>query len=76
MQGLRWVILSVVVLGTIAAYAQTSPNVSVFATGFLNPRGLKWGPDGNLYVAEGGTGGNNSTVGQCQQVPSPILDLG
>ena len=54
MQRLRWVILSVVVLGTIAAYAQTSPNVSVFATGFSNPRGLKWGPDGNLYVAEGG----------------------
>lgn len=72
MQRLRWVILCVVVLGTIAAYAQTSPNVSVFATGFSNPRGLKWGPDGNLYVAEGGTGGNTSTVGQCQQVPSPI----
>src|SRR5438067_12363189 len=44
-------------------------NMSVFATGFNNPRGLKFGPDGNLYVAEGGLGGTNSTVGQCTQVP-------
>lgn len=31
--------------------------VSVYSTGFNNPRGLKFGPDGYLYVAEGGTGG-------------------
>ncbi|OJW53211.1 MAG: hypothetical protein BGO55_08170 [Sphingobacteriales bacterium 50-39] len=46
--------------------------VSVFSTGFNNPRGLKFGPDGNLYVAEGGAGGKNSTVGQCDQVPFPV----
>ena len=46
--------------------------ITVFATGLNNPRGLKFGPDGNLYVAEGGIGGTNSTVGQCDQVVAPV----
>src|SRR5882672_707038 len=46
--------------------------VTVFATGFNNPRGLKFGPDGDLYVAEGGKGGTDSTVGQCTQVVFPV----
>src|SRR6267143_4967713 len=51
---------------TQALFAQSS-NVSVFATGFNNPRGLKFGPDGYLYVAEGGSGGALSTIGLCDQ---------
>lgn len=46
-----------------------TPVVTTYASGFNNPRGLKFSPGGVLYVAEGGSGGSNSTVGQCTQVP-------
>ena len=46
--------------------------VSVFASGLNSPRGLKFGPDGYLYVAEAGLGGDISTVGQCEQVIPPV----
>jgi hypothetical protein len=48
----------------------TTATVKVFATGLNNPRGLKFGPDGYLYVAEGGKGGTNST--KCVQVVPPV----
>ena len=50
-----------------------SGNVTVFATGLNSPRGLKFGPDGALYVAEGGTGGTTTTTAaDCEQVPAPV----
>jgi sugar lactone lactonase YvrE len=49
-----------------------SANVTVFAEGLDNPRGLEFGPDGLLYVAEGGQGGTTSTEGQCDQVVPPV----
>ena len=68
----NWFVLAALALSLSVADAQTSSNVSVFATGFSNPRGLKWGPDGNLYVAEGGTGGKTPPSSTCDQVPPPV----
>lgn len=42
----------------------------VFATGLNNPRGLAFGPDNHLYVAEGGVGGSDVTT--CTQVIPPV----
>jgi ribosomal protein L21E len=46
--------------------------VSVFASNISYPRGLKFGPDGNLYVALAGFGGPDSTIGMCTQVIPPV----
>jgi sugar lactone lactonase YvrE len=54
------------------SFPPPSANVAVFAEGFDNPRGLLFGPDGQLYVAEGGRGGTRSTAGQCEQVVAPV----
>jgi hypothetical protein len=47
------------------------PRQGVFATGLDNPRGLVFGPDGQLYVAEAGSGGTESTGDRC-----PDLQVG
>jgi hypothetical protein len=44
-----------------AAAAGAAPQVDVIAKGLSNPRGLAFAPDGALYVAEAGKGGN----GEC-----------
>ncbi|HUR94329.1 MAG TPA: ScyD/ScyE family protein [Gemmatimonadales bacterium] len=53
------------------AAAQATP--TVFATGLRFPRGLTFGPDGRLYVAEAGSGGTISTrPSACDQVDPPV----
>jgi len=56
-----------------ATWAQSpAGTVTVFATGLVYPRGLKFGPDNLLYVSEAGSGGTMSTVGLCDQVEAPV----
>jgi hypothetical protein len=40
-------------------------SVTTFATGLDNPRGMKFGPDDALYVAEAGTGGETPNDAAC-----------
>jgi hypothetical protein len=42
--------------------AAAGPTVTTYATGFTNPRGLTFGPDGQLYVAEAGVGGGTTAA--------------
>ena len=47
------------ILGLLfAAAVQAAPKVEVIATGLSNPRGIAFAPNGQLFVAEAGRGGN------------------
>jgi len=55
------------------AQTPAEPTPFIYATGLEAPRGLRFGPDRDLYVAEAGTGGTNSTSpAMCMQVPGPV----
>jgi len=67
------VLLTATMAFALLASGASALDVSVLATGLNNPRGLKVGPDGDLYVAEGGLGGTlQTTPEECAQVVPPV----
>jgi len=67
-------VLAGIVLAAAGAVhtASAGPTVTTYATGLTNPRGLTFGPDGHLYVAEAGLGGTLTPAGgaNCPLVPN------
>ena len=47
---------------TVRAQNCSAPNWTVFATGLTNPRNIRIGPEGDIYVTEAGVGGELSTT--------------
>ena len=53
--------------------AASGATVTQVATGLNDPRGIAFGRQKNMYVAEAGIGGGTlSTVGLCDQVQPPV----
>ena len=58
--------------GAVAQLPVDASSGTVLASGLNDPRGLIFGPDGALYIAEAGTGGTTTTVGTCTQGLPPL----
>lgn len=57
------------------ANAAQAATFTTFASGLNNARGLAFGPDGELYVAEAGTGGGPTSPNSIPSPNIPGLDL-
>jgi hypothetical protein len=70
--GIAAACMAVTLVPSLGVAQQLPANASIYASGLLAPRGLRFGPDGYLYVAEAGNGGTHSTGTACTQVPAPV----
>src|SRR5262245_46454108 len=62
------IVAAFVLLAPAAALVRAQSGLQVIASGLDNPRGLNFGPDGALYVAEAGRGGTSTA---CAPAPDP-----
>jgi hypothetical protein len=63
-------LLAALAAASAASLADVGPAKTI-ASGLANPRGLNFAPNGDLYVAESGSGGN----GECtESPPMPTID--
>ena len=63
----RWFIITILALtmtftGAIAAAGAAAPGTTI-TSGLMTPRNIAFGPDGSLYIAEGGMGGDEKITG-------------
>jgi hypothetical protein len=59
--------------GGVLLRATSDATVTRVASGLNDPRGIAFGRQRNMYVAEAGVGGGTlSTIGLCDQVPPPV----
>jgi sugar lactone lactonase YvrE len=72
--GAVWLAIALVVPLAVPAAAQSSPasGWTIVAQGLDSPRGLEFGPDGTLYVALAGAGGDQCAEGQGPEGPTQI----
>ena len=70
---IRALLIAFVVAVVLAAPAEGS--VTTFATGLTNPRHVRFGPDGALYVAEAGIGGDQLAT-ECPPVDNMFTQDG
>ena len=54
--------LTLLATSSLTSVLQARATVTTIASGLVNPRGLNFGPDGALYVAEAGSGGSGPCI--------------
>jgi hypothetical protein len=71
--GMAWAVFSSA--ATLAVAAAAPGQLTSIAAGLQNPRGLAFGPNGSLYVAEAGTGAGNGQFGLGVGLTGSILEI-
>ena len=69
---LVFLLLVFAVFATAQGLPPVPPGGTVYASGLEGPRGLAFGPDGLLYVAEAGHGGADPAPAGCTPVVPPV----